>query len=140
MNVLLIEPKYGFEGVSPWIPIGKAHIAAVLRANGFDARIIDNALRDYSDATLVRAFKEFQPDVVGTGGMTVQFTDMKRITRLIRQACPPDVLLVGGGVHLTLSPEDGLDHFDCVVIGEGEVTFLDSAEEPWFWEDVYRAS
>ncbi len=125
MNVLLIEPKYGFERACPWIPIGKAYLASVLRANGFTTRVLDNALRQYSDEQLAAALKECQPDIVGTGGMTLQFNDAKRIARLVRQTCGPNVLLVGGGVHLTIKPQEGLEHFDFVVVGEGETTFLE---------------
>jgi len=125
MRVLLIEPKYGFERVSAWIPIGKACLAGVLRANGFDVRILDNALTNPTDEQLVAAIREYEPDIVATGGMTLQFNDMKRIARLTRQSCGSNVLLVGGGVHLTVRPDDGLDHFDFVVIGEGETTLLE---------------
>lgn len=125
MKILLIEPKYCLEGVSPWIPIGKGCLASVLRANGFAVKIIDNALRDYSDEELVKALKEYHPDIVATGGMTVQFEDTKRIANLTRQLYQSKPLLVGGGVHLTLEPEDGLDYFDFVVIGKGEDTLLE---------------
>lgn len=125
MRILLIEPKYGYEDASPWIPIGKACLAGVLRANGFGVKILDNALLDLGDDLLVAAMKEYEPDVVATGGMTLQFSDMKRLARLARQACGSGTLLVGGGVHLTVRPEDGVDHFDFVVLGEGEVTLLE---------------
>jgi anaerobic magnesium-protoporphyrin IX monomethyl ester cyclase len=125
MRILLIEPKYGYEDASPWIPIGKAYLAGVLRANGFSVKILDNALLDLSDDQLVAAMREYEPDVVATGGMTLQLGDMKRLARLARQACGSSTLLVGGGVHLTVRPEDGVDHFDFVVVGEGEVTLLE---------------
>ena len=125
MNILLIEPMYGLEEVSPWIPIGKVCLASVLRANGFAVKIIDNALRNYSDEELIEALKEYQPDIVATGGMTLQFEDTKRIANLVRQLYQSKILLVGGGVHLTLEPEDGLNYFDFIVIGEGEDTFLE---------------
>lgn len=125
MKILLIEPKYGFEGVSPWIPIGKGYLASVLRANGFAVKIIDNALRDYSDEELVKVLKEYHPDIVATGGMTLQFEDTKRIANLTRQLYQSKLLLIGGGVHLTLKPEDGLDYFDFIVVGEGEDTLLE---------------
>lgn len=125
MNILLIEPKYGLEDSSPWIPIGKGHLASVLREKGFAVKIIDNALMDYSDEKLVEILEEYQPDVVGTGGMTLQFEDTKRIASLTRQLYQSKVLIVGGGVHLTIKPEDGLGYFDFIVIGEGEDTFLE---------------
>lgn len=125
MNILLIEPKYGFEGALPWIPIAKGYLASVLRVNGFMVKIIDNALKGYSDEELVKVLKEYHPDIVATGGMSLQFADTKRVASLTRQLYQSKVLLVGGGVHLTLRPEDGLDYFDFIVIGEGEDTLLE---------------
>lgn len=124
MKILLIEPKYGYKEALPWIPIGKAYLAGVLREHGFEVRIIDNALKNYDDETIVRLIKNFSPDIVGTGGMTLQFADAKRIVKLVRQ-CHNEALVVGGGIHLTLVPDDGVYLFDFVIIGEGEYAFLE---------------
>jgi len=128
MKILLVEPKYAFEGCSSWIPIGKACLASVLRENRFQVKIIDRALKPCNDQEFVKVLKEYRPDIVGTGGMTIQFEDMKTVARLTRQLFKSKVLLVGGGVHLTVSPHDGLDDFDFVVVGEGEDTFLELCE------------
>lgn len=124
MKVLLVEPNYSYSN-SPWLPIGKIYLAGVLRQKGFEVKILDNALHKYSQKELSTLIIEFAPDIVGIGGMTVQYEDMMRIAKLVRSILPEDVLLTGGGVHLTLVPKDGLDIFDFIVIGEGEITFLE---------------
>lgn len=128
LKILLIEPKYSYKEALPWVPIGKGYLASVLRGNGFEVKIIDNALKKHTDEELVSAIKGFSPDIVGTGGMTLQFSDTKRIAQLVKQLYKTNVLLIGGGVHLTLMPEDGLNLFDFIVIGEAEYIFLDLCE------------
>lgn len=129
MKVLLIEPKYGFADALPWIPIGKAYMASVLRLNGFDVRIIDNALQNYTDEQLIGCIEEYTPDIICTGGMTLQFNDTKRIAALSKHLYGSKVFLVGGGVHLSIKPEDGLNYFDVIVIGEGEDTIVELCKQ-----------
>lgn len=124
-RVLLFEPRYGYDEALPWIPIGKGYLAAVVREHGFDVRIVDNALRAHTDDELAALLGEYRPAIVGVGGMTLQHADTLRIAGLTRRVLGGQALLVGGGVHFTLRPEDGLDDCDLVAIGEGERTFLE---------------
>jgi radical SAM superfamily enzyme YgiQ (UPF0313 family)/glycosyltransferase involved in cell wall biosynthesis/2-polyprenyl-3-methyl-5-hydroxy-6-metoxy-1,4-benzoquinol methylase len=124
IKILLIEPQYGYKEAMPWVPIGKAYLAATLRENGFNVKIIDQALNSYDLETLIKMITDFSPDIIGIGGMTLQINDTKRIAGYLRNS-HNNILLVGGGIHLTLVPEDGIDLFDFIVIGEGESTFLE---------------
>lgn len=124
-RVLLFEPRYGYDEALPWVPIGKGYLAAVVRDRGFDVRIVDNALRAHTDDELEIILGEYRPEIVGVGGMTLQHGDTLRIARLTRRVLGRQALLVGGGVHFTLRPEDGLDDLDLIAIGEGERTFLE---------------
>jgi radical SAM superfamily enzyme YgiQ (UPF0313 family) len=125
MRVLLIEPKYGYREALTWIPIGKGYLATQARNLGHEVRIIDNALRpNTTDEQLSKSIADFAPDIIGTGGMSLQWTDSKRVARIAREVAP-EALLVGGGVHLTALPEEGVDIFDLVAVGEGEHTFRD---------------
>ncbi len=124
LRVLLIEPKYGYREALTWIPIGKGYLATQARRLGHDVKIIDLALRNMSDTDLARAVQDFRPDIVGTGGMSLQWSDTKRVARIVREAVP-EALTIAGGVHLTALPEDGIDIVDLVAKGEGEITFRD---------------
>ena len=55
--------------------------------------------------------------------MTLQINDTIKIAGLIRKLYRSDVLLVGGGVHLTIIPDDGIDLFDFIVLGRGKIHF-----------------
>ena len=128
MKVLLVEPKYGYSEALTWIPIGKGYLATQARNLGFEVKIIDNAL--YPNKTyeqLSKEIEDFKPDIVGTGGMSLQWTDAKRVAKITREVAP-EALLVGGGVHLTALPDDGIDIFDLVAVGEGEITFKEICE------------
>lgn len=128
MNVLLVEPKYGYREALTWIPIGKGYLATQARQLGHEVKIIDNALRpNTTDEQLARAIEDFRPHIVGTGGMSLQWSDTKRIAKIVRQVAP-EALLVGGGVHLTSIPEDGVDVLDLVAVHEGEITFREVVE------------
>lgn len=125
LRILLIEPRYGFKDAQAWLPLGKASLAAFLRSHGFSVSIIDNALENLSDSELSEAIKTYSPDIIGTGGMTIQWRDSLRIARISRESTCGKALIVGGGVHLTVAPEEGLRDFDIVVVGEGEHTLLE---------------
>jgi radical SAM superfamily enzyme YgiQ (UPF0313 family) len=143
MNVLLVEPRYGYREALTWIPIGKGYMATQVRRLGYNVKIIDNALHPHSDDELRKMIRDFKPDVVGTGGMSLQWTDSKRIAKLAKEEAP-EALLIAGGVHLTSLPEDGIDIFHLVGVGEGEITFKEVCERkhkvktnvPEFYEDI----
>lgn len=70
---------------------------------------------------------EFQPAVVGISALSIQFGAAAKMAEIVkgwRADCP----VVFGGHHATYLPEDSLAkgaHFDVVVLGEGEQTFLE---------------
>ncbi len=123
-RVLLIEPEYSSEDVIFWIPIGIAIIAAFVRDNNYEVMIVDNAINNYSDTELVNIIGKFNPDIVGISGVTLRYPGMKRVSRLVREFFSK-VLLIGGGVHVTARPEEGVDLFDVIIIGEAESAFLE---------------
>lgn len=75
--------------------------------------------------------REYAPDIVGTGGMTVQCNDALTIGRLVK-SMDINVRLVYGGVHFTFWPDDGLRYGDVCIIGESEQIFLEICKEGGF--------
>jgi radical SAM superfamily enzyme YgiQ (UPF0313 family) len=65
---------------------------------------------------------EFQPDIVGVSASTSTVMGAYKIGDRLRKN-NPCILTVIGGVHATNMPEEALTHFDCVVVGEGEIVF-----------------
>jgi radical SAM superfamily enzyme YgiQ (UPF0313 family) len=65
---------------------------------------------------------KFQPDLVGVSASTSTVMGAYEIGDRLRNN-NPNILTVIGGVHATNMPEEALAHFDCVVVGEGELVF-----------------
>lgn len=122
MNILLIQPASPaplMDQVYLFEPLALEYLGAGVRQDGHRVRLLDARL----DPDLERCLREFQPDVVGITAFTSHLNIGKdlatRIRRFNRHA-----LLVIGGHHATVSPEDFNDSaFDLVVIGEGVVAF-----------------
>lgn len=74
-------------------------------------------------------------DLIGVSLMTNYHRAAAQISQALRASCP-DALLVWGGVHPTIRPEECLAHADVVVVGEGEASLRAlarhlEAREPW---------
>lgn len=119
------------------VPLGALYIAAYLRAQSWDGDI------DIYDARLSAEFSQLAdgrqifgdseetmaariaaaaPDVVGISNMySSQFERALRLAEIVKQACPRAIVVIGGP-HVSVFPDDALTHpdIDYVVMGEGE--------------------
>ncbi|HDO22548.1 MAG TPA: radical SAM protein [Nitrospirae bacterium] len=119
MRILLCYPfrddtyrKVGF--ILP--PMGLGYIAAVLRAHGHRAEIVDfNIAKETPDYSLY--------DIVGISCDTSRYNAGVRIAEAVRAAGKTVVM---GGPHVTFNDGEALETGLCdyVVRGEGEYTFL----------------
>jgi radical SAM superfamily enzyme YgiQ (UPF0313 family) len=93
-------------------------IAAVLRRDGQDVRIVDLAFIDkkYWKETLGYA------DIYGITVFSASLYLAKEVAKIAKEINPKCTVVVGGP-HPTSLPNDMLEFFDCCVIGEGEFAF-----------------
>jgi anaerobic magnesium-protoporphyrin IX monomethyl ester cyclase len=123
MRIVLLCPDFGEEySKYPWL--GVAYLAAVLREQGYATRIIDAArYRSYGD--FVRDLRATAPDVLGVSALSVHYDKALHAARLARE-CLPNLVVVFGGAHATVLPEETVRNpeVDYVVVGEGELRFL----------------
>ena len=123
LKVVLINPPQ-FTGY-PQPPMGIASIAAVLEREGYQLAVLDaNALRLGSE-DITSAVSD--ADIVGLTAMTPTINAAMNIARWLKQANPNLVLIIGGP-HATLLPEETLANapeIDIVVSGEGEETIIE---------------
>lgn len=102
-------------------PMGLASLYSSLIKTGHDVNIIDMQGDHLSDEDLKKILSDESPHVVGITAMTPMIKTALRIAE-ISKSIHPDVPIMMGGVHPTVSPESVLSNncVDFVVRGEGE--------------------
>jgi len=105
--------------------LGLAYLAAAAEKEGHDVRILDCA-RGLGWETIRSAAREMRPDVVGMSATTLTFKNAIQCAQVLRDVLPEATLIVGGP-HPTADPEQAAasQAFDFLVLGEGEVTFVE---------------
>jgi radical SAM superfamily enzyme YgiQ (UPF0313 family) len=122
-KILLINPQSINKDALPIPPLGVLYLVAYCRKNGFDdIRAIDNNLLKMSLVELEEHIVKC--DIVGVSGTTSQYKEAAEISYLAKMNGKISIM---GGPHATAIPERVLktSAFDFVVVGEGEMTFVD---------------
>jgi radical SAM superfamily enzyme YgiQ (UPF0313 family) len=100
-------------------PLGVGLIATALRQRGFEVLVYDQEAEGPEDELPLARLQGFRPDVVGFSVITPSYPVARRQIRRVRREFPK-ALVVAGGVHASLFPEDLLaDGCDAVVPGDG---------------------
>ena len=125
MKVLLINPPVRQQTSPGDIPYGLGIIAAIAEEEGHQVSFLDlNAHRvSLQESAEEIAIDDY--DIIGIGGLSSMFKDIRKILPVCRQI-HPDALIVGGGGFITYIPDKILDlqpELDVAVIGEGEETW-----------------
>ncbi len=129
MKTLLINPPYPFSEV-PIMPIGLAYLAGVLEHNGHEVQILDLLVSKYSKEKVKDKIEQYQPDIVGTTSVTLNYPIASEILRYCK-SLNKDIITIFGGPHVTFTAKDSLAEapwIDILVRGEGELTMLDIVE------------
>ena len=119
-----VPEHFSLEGAL-YPPSGLLSLAAAVRAAGHVAGIVDGQI--VGEDRVVAACGEGGYDVFGTTILTPLRASSFALVRKIR-AAHPSCLIVAGGAHVSLLPEETLrqvPEIDIVVIGEGEATLVD---------------
>ncbi|MBI4537804.1 MAG: B12-binding domain-containing radical SAM protein [candidate division NC10 bacterium] len=121
-KIVFVEPKSTHLHVYSRIAIprlGAVLLGTIARDLGYDARVYieDIAPIDMSDV--------LGADVVGVSTITSTAPPSYALAEKVRAAGIPAVL---GGTHTSFLPEEGLQHADYVIRGEGEGAFVELLE------------
>jgi len=129
-KIMLIFPPHTRGVTSVFPPLGIGYIASyVLSKNPkVQIRILDFTVSEFSIEGLKSELKKFCPEILGISVLTINFPFATLIARLVKQH-DSRVVVVIGGVHATLLPEECLAYCDIVVRGEGEETFWEIVRE-----------
>lgn len=90
-------------------------MASSLREAGCDVDILDCTFMKRDDA--IKIARNSGADIIGTYGMVTMRDDCIMFARNLRDRCD---LLIAGGPLPSCDPYSFIEHFDIVVIGEGE--------------------
>ncbi|MFA5173810.1 MAG: radical SAM protein [Candidatus Pacearchaeota archaeon] len=132
------------EGLNVKIPLGFLYMAGSLEKEGFEVKILDCLLyykqkRIIDNTTvkiglfpdqIIEVIKEFNPGIVGVSCAYSPYeSDSFEIIDLVRKNFK-DILIVVGGAHSSANSEHVLrnKNIDLVVIGEGELTIVEIAQ------------
>ncbi|HDZ84206.1 MAG TPA: B12-binding domain-containing radical SAM protein, partial [Nitrospirae bacterium] len=107
---------------------GLKYIAENVRANGHDAKILllPGYLEKTLDPVIEKFIRDYKPDLIGIGLMSIEFYPAKNATRILREKF--DTPIIWGGVHVIITPDECLQYADYICCGEGErsvVSLLD---------------
>lgn len=122
MRVLLINAEAFHVKHKAAIPLGLLSIATYLDGNGHEVQIFD---RTVESTSLSKKLNSFLPDVVGIAAPSFKcFSDAVKISKVVKKRKTP---VVWGGPITSLMPDIVLktEVVDYVVMGEGEITFLE---------------
>ncbi len=122
-DVVLVYPYFNEEldrSIFRYPPLGLGYLAAFLRNAGFSVALVDCTFLRLEAA--IKRITQLQPRILGIYSMVTINHHAILIAQRLRHCVE---LLVAGGPLPTLVPEEFLDTFDVVVLGEGEDTFLE---------------
>jgi anaerobic magnesium-protoporphyrin IX monomethyl ester cyclase len=123
---LILPPNPILENPSMQPPLGPLYLAAVLEAKGHQVKITD--LR--TEKIVLPEMIPQGTDLYGVSATTGEYNYAKEIAEILRQREPHAVRIIGG-CHVTHLPVETLREmdYDLAVIGEGEETILEIADE-----------
>ena len=134
MKILLIDPylssrdEYGnLSDLSNVIPsLGLAYVAASLKQNGFDVKVVDCSVEGISTSQLVNVVRTEAPDVVGFTATVMSIQSALSSLKAIKEHFP-GMYAILGGPQVTALPHETMEssEFDAAVIGEGEITTVE---------------
>jgi len=132
-NIILVYPITGLdvEGVSVWLPLSILHVASTL-VNDYSVCIVDQRVDHNWKKTITHNLTD-DTICIGISSMTgTQIRHGLEAACFVRKI-NPEIPIVWGGIHPTLSPEITVanDFVDIVVMGEGEITFRKLVDRLW---------
>jgi anaerobic magnesium-protoporphyrin IX monomethyl ester cyclase len=101
-------------------PLGLGYITAHLKNKGISVELVDCTFLSFKDA--MERIRNSHPRIIGLQVMFSMKEKALQMVELLRKDCE---LLVAGGPLPTSNPEEFLQSFDVVGLGEGEETMLD---------------
>ena len=131
-KVLLVSPPYykpysmkeNRQIQADSIPLGLGYIASYItrEMSQIEVKVIDYGVETFSPEKWEEYLQSFNPQVIGLSVLTLGYPQAMILAKLVREF-DSSILIVAGGAHATIEPEQCLIDCDIVVRGEGERNF-----------------
>jgi radical SAM superfamily enzyme YgiQ (UPF0313 family) len=123
-DCVLVNPRIVGSDNDP--SLGLLSLAAYVRSKGYSVTLIDAQALKLSDSQVASQIMQLKPLLVGITFMTSQEAITRSLVKTLRrlaQSSHQDLMLVAGGIHASVLPDETLKlGFDFVIVGEGEQT------------------
>jgi anaerobic magnesium-protoporphyrin IX monomethyl ester cyclase len=120
---LVLIRAFGLDDGNKALPFGLLSLSSYLEKFGYAVKIIDRHTRKLSFSQILKYIEQWNPRYVGISAITSQADDALKLGKYINKRFKKPI--VYGGLHFSVSPEEGLDTGKIVVRGEGENALLE---------------
>lgn len=129
MRILFIDPPFKQVLSDKYTPnCGYLYMAAYLKSNGYgNIKVLDAQALGMDWEGVSKFIKDFNPDIVATSSVTADIYRRMHLMHIVKELSPSTITVMGG-YHASMLPKHVLrvsEDTDYVVIGEGEITFLE---------------
>ncbi len=120
------QSNAGFEDSVLVPPLNIFVLAAVTRDAGYETKVFDCEAADNNGSRFESFLNDFRPDVVGISMFTTNFHGALETAKIIKKLLP-ESLIICGGAHMSIFPEETLSYpeFDYGFAGEAELPLLE---------------
>jgi anaerobic magnesium-protoporphyrin IX monomethyl ester cyclase len=127
-KILLINPHETEQSGFTNPPLGLLYIAGSLLKQGYHVQLVDGCLK--GKEAIDKSIREISPDIVGITCLTPGRKRSLEVARMVKDF-DPTIKVVLGGAHATIMHKQLMENYPCIdyiVLGEGEITFLEIAQ------------
>ena len=112
-------------------PINLGYLAAYLREkSSHSCKILDAEALELSYEMVEKEIRKINPDIIAMTAPTPAFQQVIDIANIIKNKISKDIIIIVGGPHPSVFPEETIkiEPIDFIVAGEGEITFYELVE------------
>jgi anaerobic magnesium-protoporphyrin IX monomethyl ester cyclase len=122
MRIVLLSTPTRIYAPNYIVPTGIISLGAYLEECGHEVRVVDAAALREPNEKIVRRVAEFEPHIIGVGGIITAYAYIIQLTRDLKQAMPRTPITLGGQVVIN-NVENCYRHMaiDFIVHGYGEI-------------------
>jgi radical SAM superfamily enzyme YgiQ (UPF0313 family) len=109
--------------VAPRPLLSLTALAASILEKGHDCKILDLQISLNPFNEISESIKSYKPNFIGLTFTTSLFPEARKISHFIKKNFP-EIIILSGGVHSSIMPEEVLEQTDTdiVIFGEGDIT------------------